>query len=81
MNWTCLLGHIFAVMHNVLKRELSNSWQMLESHFCCFHLSLILCPLDPLYTKAKELEEWLNYPFPVLVPVNVEIFNFHNQAL
>lgn len=31
--------------------------------------------------KRKELEEWLNYPFPVLVPVNVEIFNFHNQAL
>lgn len=80
MNWTCLPGHIFAVKHNVFERELSNSWQMLESHFCCFYLSLILCPLDPL-CKKKELEELLNHSFPVLDSVNVEIFNFHNQAL
>lgn len=80
MDWTCLPGHIFAVKHNVFERELSNSWQTLECHFCCFYLSLILCPLDPLCRKKKELEELLNYSFPVLDPVNVEIFNFHNQA-
>lgn len=31
--------------------------------------------------QKKELEELLNHSFPVLDSVNVEIFNFHNQAL
>lgn len=80
MDWTCLLGHIFTVKHNVPEHDFLNTWQMSQIHFCCFYLSLILCSFGP--TRQREnWEKLLNYPFPVLVPVNVEIFNSHNHAV
>lgn len=74
----------FTVKHNVPEHDFLNSWQMLQIHFCCFYLSLILCPFGPTRQKKNIKKNWetlLNYPFPVLVPVNVEIFNFHNHAV
>lgn len=86
MDSTCLLGHIFTVKHNVSEHDFLNAWQMLQFHFCCLYLSLIFCSFGPTRQKKekKNRENWeklLNFPFPVLVPVNVEIFNSHNHAV